>query len=116
MIEKANINIGPDSTESLDQCLSKLSKYRTEITYIDRQLANLLVARMRNAIEIGKLKKTMNMETYQKDRWSKVMKNVKNQFSQTKLYDENKQDFDYLIQDVWETIHLTSCNLQNKNQ
>ncbi len=96
--------------------LKNLQKLRSEITSIDRTLANHLMARMRDAIDIGKIKKKLGLETYQKDRWHTVMNNVKKQFSQSRFYDENKEEFDYLIDEIWHTIHSISCKLQIKNQ
>ena len=67
------------------------------------------------AIEIGKIKASQGMEVYQKDRWSKVLKNIFNEASQYTIYSENKEQFDYLIEEIWNSIHSTSCKLQIKN-
>jgi len=96
--------------------LKMLSKLRAEVTSIDRTLSLQLIARMRDCIQIGKIKERMGQETYQKDRWNHVLKNVNKQFKASKLYDEYPDEFDYLINVIWSAIHSMSCKLQIKNK
>lgn len=107
----------PSSSSSIisNDGKQKLQKYRKEINSIDKNLIHDIIRRMVYAIEIGKIKASQGMEVYQKDRWSKVLKNIFNEASQYTIYSENKEQFDYLIEEIWNSIHSTSCKLQIKN-
>lgn len=93
----------------------KLQKYRKEINSIDKTLVYSIIQRMTYAMEIGKLKAGQGIEVYQKDRWLKVLKNIFSEASQYTIYNENKEQFDYLIEEIWNSIHSVSCKLQIKN-
>jgi len=53
-----------------------LSDWRRRIDEIDKQLVELLNARSRCALEIGKLKQAANIPLYQPDRENEVLANV----------------------------------------
>lgn len=104
----------PNGVTSTD--LRLLKNLRSEVSEIDKTIATKLMVRMQDCIAIGKVKEKMGQETYQKDRWNHVLKNVKKQFASSKLYDEYPEEFDYLINTIWNAIHSISCKLQIKNR
>lgn len=109
-----NVTNVPDG-ELTNEDLLQLQHCRAEITRGDRSIVNLLISRMHNAILIGNVKRKMNEPILQKDRWKKVKENVFKQLKQTKLYEKNEVEFDYLINTIFDTIHAVSCKLQSKN-
>lgn len=96
--------------------LKLMKSCRKCITELDTSIVNMIVSRLSYAKQIGKLKKKMNLETYQPDRWHHVLNNVKEYFKKFDLYKENKEEMDYLINTIWNAIHYTSCKIQNKNK
>lgn len=111
MDNKNNLNL--DNLQS--HRLKLLKSFRAEITRGDRSLVNLLISRMYNAIEIGRIKNKMGEDIVQPDRWKHVMKNVHKQLEGTLLYNEYKEDFDYLVDNIFNLIHKVSCQLQEKD-
>ena len=94
--------------------LKLLKSCRAEITRGDRSLVNLLISRMNNAILIGRIKKKADEPIVQPDRWNRVMKNVHKQLEGSRLSTEYKEEFDYLIDSIFNIIHEVSCKLQEK--
>ena len=95
--------------------LKLLKSCRAEITRGDRSLVNLLISRMNNAILIGRIKKKADEPIVQPDRWKHVMKNVHKQLEGSRLSSEYKEEFDYLIDSIFNIIHEVSCKLQEKD-
>lgn len=95
--------------------LKLLQSCRAEITRGDRSLVNLLISRMNNAILIGRIKKKADEPIVQPDRWNHVMKNVHKQLEGSRLSTEYKEEFDYLIDSIFNIIHEVSCKLQEKD-
>ena len=95
--------------------LKLLKSCRAEITRGDRSLVNLLISRMNNAILIGRIKKKVDEPIVQPDRWNNVMKNVHKQLEGSRLSSEYKEEFDYLIDSIFNIIHEVSCKLQEKD-
>ena len=56
--------------------MSDLDGWRKQIDEIDRQLLKLLNARSRCAVEIGHLKKRLNLPAWQPEREAEVLRNV----------------------------------------
>ena len=95
--------------------LKLLKSCRAEITRGDRSLVNLLISRMNNAILIGRVKKKAGEPIVQPERWNHVMKNVHKQLEGSRLCSEYKEEFDYLIDSIFNIIHEVSCKLQEKD-
>ncbi len=53
--------------------LDKLSNYRDEITFLDKQLIDLLANRMEVAEKIGEVKKEKNVAILQNSRWQEII-------------------------------------------
>ncbi|HZT70242.1 MAG TPA: chorismate mutase [Terriglobia bacterium] len=56
--------------------MSELDDWRRKIDEIDQQLVKLLNERSRCAIEIGHLKRKLNMGAWQPDREAEILRNV----------------------------------------
>ena len=56
--------------------MSDVAEWRKRIDEIDRQLVKLLNARSQCAVEIGHLKKEMNVPTWQPQREAEILRNV----------------------------------------
>lgn len=104
-----------DMTNITNKDLKLLKSCRAEITRGDRSLVNLLISRMNNAILIGRIKKKADEPIVQPDRWNHVMKNVHKQLEGLRLCSEYKEEFDYLIDSIFNIIHEVSCKLQEKD-
>lgn len=96
--------------------LKLLKSCRAEITRGDRSLVNLLISRMNNAILIGRVKEKACEPIVQPDRWNHVMKNVHKQLEGSRLCSKYKEEFDYLIDSIFNIIHEVSCKLQEKDK
>ena len=102
-------------TNITNKDLKLLQSCRAEITRGDRSLVNLLISRMNNAILIGRVKKKAGEPIVQPERWNHVMKNVHKQLEGSRLCTEYKEEFDYLIDSIFNIIHEVSCKLQEKD-
>jgi len=58
--------------------MSDVAAWRKRIDEIDRQLVKLLNERSQCAVEIGHLKKTMSLPTWQPQREAEILRNVVN--------------------------------------
>lgn len=56
--------------------MSELEDWRRKIDEIDRQLVKLLNERSRCAVEIGHLKKKLNLAAWQPDREAQILRNI----------------------------------------
>jgi len=56
--------------------MSDVTDWRTRIDEIDRQLVKLLNERSQCAVEIGHLKKTMDLPAWQPQREAEILRNV----------------------------------------
>lgn len=56
--------------------MSDVADWRKRIDEIDRQLVKLLNERSQCAVEIGHLKKTMDLPTWQPEREAEILRNV----------------------------------------
>ena len=56
--------------------MSELENLRRRIDELDRQLVKLLNERCHCAVEIGHLKKQLNMQAWQPDREEQVLRNI----------------------------------------
>ena len=81
----------------------KLSNYRKDIDSIDMQILDLISQRFEITNKIGELKKEVNMNVYQPNRFNEILKNLK---SMNKI-SEN------LVDEIWGAIHEESVNEQN---
>ena len=56
--------------------MSDLADWRKRIDEIDQQLVKLLNARAQCAVEIGHMKKGMNLPTWQPEREAEILRNI----------------------------------------
>ena len=82
-----------------------LKHYRDQIDTIDLEMVYLLSRRFEIVTQIWDIKKDIDLETYQSDRWEEVMH---------MLYEEADERWvnRELILDMWEKIHKESMRLQ----
>ncbi len=115
-IEKTDNRIPVDDFREGQNFHHFMKYYRNLIDSIDNKIVNLLHDRLVKCMLIGQQKKKNNVATYQGDRWTEVLNNVTST-SDNVTYpgwnDEQKKIIDYLLKEVYESIHSASIKLQN---
>ena len=101
-----DLRVRKDRVEEKDS-LKKLTKLRSEINLLDKQLIELLSERMDVAENIGKVKKQGNVAILQRSRWHEVMQKMVADGEQSGL----SSDF---IEKVFKAIHQESIQHQEK--
>lgn len=85
----------------------KLKKYRKKIDYIDKKIISLLANRMEIVDKVGKLKKKLDMDVVQSNRWGEVMSRLERE--------GDKMNLDVkFVNDIWNRIHEESISQQKK--
>jgi chorismate mutase len=101
-----DLRVRKDRVEEKDS-LKKLTKLRSEINLLDKQLIELLTDRMDVAENIGKVKKEANVAILQRSRWQEVFQKVVSEGEQSGL----SNDF---VAKVFKAIHQESIRHQEK--
>lgn len=101
-----DLRVRKDRVEEKDS-LKKLTKLRSEINLLDKQLIELLSERMDVAENIGKVKKQGNVAILQRSRWHEVMQKMVADGDKSGL----SSDF---IEKVFKAIHQESIQHQEK--
>lgn len=84
-----------------------IEQHRTAISEIDRQIITLLSHRMTLSKQIANVKKEINAQVFQPDRWREIMENV------SLLSQENGISEDF-VQKIFKCIHEESIEIQHK--
>lgn len=87
--------------------LKKIFKLREKIDYIDNQLFNLLIKRIKLVVEVFKIKVQQGIPVYTPDRENFILKNCRRK---AKKYGVSPD----LIEGVFRKI-IRKCNIRNKN-
>ena len=101
-----DLRVRKDRVEEKDS-LVKLTKLRSEINLLDKQLIELLSERMDVVENIGKVKKEGNVAILQRSRWHEVIEKMVNEGKKHDL----SNDF---IEKVFKAIHQESIQHQEK--
>lgn len=84
-----------------------LQQFRDQVKTIDLEIIYLLSRRFENVKQIGLLKKELDLETHQEDRWKELLWDVLEEA------DERMLDREF-ITNIWNLIHKESKKIQDK--
>ena len=83
-----------------------LQEFRNQIDTIDKELVYLLSRRFELVSSVWDLKKMVNMQTLQPNRWNEVLKKIKD-------YSEEYWVNPNFTHEVWELIHKEALSIEN---
>lgn len=84
-----------------------LQQFRDQVKTIDLEIIYLLSRRFENTKQIWLLKKELNLDTHQENRWQELMWAILEESRERMLDDE-------FIVNIWNLIHEESKKNQNK--
>ena len=83
-----------------------LQEFRNQIDTIDKELVYLLSRRFELVSSVWDLKKMVNMQTLQPNRWNEVLKKIKD-------YSEEYWVNPNFTNEIWELIHKEALSIEN---
>ena len=86
-----------------------LQQFRDQVKTIDLEIIYLLSRRFENVKQIWLLKKELDLETYQEERWNDLLKDILDEA------DERMLDKEF-VNSIWSMIHEESKKIQDNNQ
>lgn len=101
-----NIQIRPEKTDNKDFTES-LEELRSQIDMIDDEILDTIQRRMAVVSQIGKTKKTNNVQILQTDRWIQIIESAKKKGDSKGLSGE-------FIEKLFKALHQESINIQTK--
>lgn len=82
-----------------------LQQFRDQVKTIDLEIIYLLSRRFENVKQIWLLKKELNLDTHQEDRWNELLWDVLDE-SRSRMLDD-----DFIV-NIWNLIHEESKKMQ----
>lgn len=86
---------------------SVLEQVRTKIDSVDRQLVEMLAARMALVEKLAEYKRDNNVTLFQPDRWKEILKSRTELATKLNLYPE-------LVEEIYKIIHMESIRKQTE--
>jgi chorismate mutase len=87
--------------------MKTLEDLRKEIDLLDDALIQVIAKRMEIVLEIGKIKKEMNIEPLDEQRWQKVSTRIKDTAKKYNLSED-------LVKKVYEEIHQSALKIEKE--
>ena len=85
--------------------MNTIDEIRKEIDLLDDALVQVIAKRMELVHEIGKLKKEMNLEPLDEERWQNVVERIKEIAKKYNLSEE-------LVKKIFEEVHQAALNIE----
>lgn len=86
---------------------SVMEQIRTKIDSVDRQLVEMLAARMALVEKLAEYKRDNNVTLFQPDRWKEILQSRTNLATKLNLYPE-------LVEEIYKIIHMESIRKQTE--
>lgn len=93
--------------------IKEIEILRKEINVLDEQIVSSICKRIQVCKNIGDIKKQNSINVVDNNRWEEV-KNQIIEFAKNNSTEETIDTNTYLIDIIYELIHVYSCKLQNK--
>ncbi|MCH5167411.1 MAG: chorismate mutase [Erysipelotrichales bacterium] len=94
--------------------MEEINILRNKIDICDKKIVDLIFDRLELCKQIGKIKKENNLNVIDNNRWQNIIDKII-KLAKNKSNKETEEDYVYLIINIYNLIHETSCNLQ-KNE